>query len=407
MSAQDTEMHVDAGRPEGPGQRLKRAREAAAISIGEVSARLHLDVKTVRAIEADDYSTLPAPAFVRGYLRGYARMMNVPVEPLVASFDIHGLAPPPLVADISERPQAKSSDFPVQAFTWLIVIALAVLVFLWWRGQVFTSNPIAADSPGASLGKGVVVRAPENRAAQSSNGGDLTGGNPVALPSKITLNPGSETITLASESTMEPQASAMPVDTRPTQTVDAAAAASGDETTAQLTGSAAAFQPQASEPAADGPNRQGDEQSTQAATSSQAQAGVNSRSGTQLASVVASASETPTPESTSAILTASPAPVDEEGEVTLNFGHDTWVEIYDRNESRLYWNLARKGREVSVSGLLPIRILLGKIADVKVRFNGEAVDYSPFMARGVARFVLRSTGITALPEKRPASPASQ
>ena len=39
----------------GPGQRLVSAREAASLSIEEVAARLHLDTRTIRNLETDNY----------------------------------------------------------------------------------------------------------------------------------------------------------------------------------------------------------------------------------------------------------------------------------------------------------------------------------------------------------------
>ena len=76
----------------GPGQLLKSTRESAGISIRDVSAQLRLDERTVAALEADDFSHLPAPTFVRGYLRGYARLLGVPVGPVMEAYDREGFA---------------------------------------------------------------------------------------------------------------------------------------------------------------------------------------------------------------------------------------------------------------------------------------------------------------------------
>ena len=81
----------------GPGRRLSDTRQAANLSLGEVASRLHLDLDTIRALEADDYDRLPAPTFVRGYLRGYARLLDLPPGPILEAFDQRGLTPPELV----------------------------------------------------------------------------------------------------------------------------------------------------------------------------------------------------------------------------------------------------------------------------------------------------------------------
>ena len=65
------------------GQRLSRAREARKLGIEKVADALHLDVRTVKALERDDHAALPSPIFVKGYLRGYAALVGLPAEELV------------------------------------------------------------------------------------------------------------------------------------------------------------------------------------------------------------------------------------------------------------------------------------------------------------------------------------
>ena len=84
----------------GPGRLLRSARESAGISVRDVSSQLRLDERTVTALETDDFTHLPAPTFVRGYLRGYARLLGVPVGPVMEAYDREGFGPPSLVAAI-------------------------------------------------------------------------------------------------------------------------------------------------------------------------------------------------------------------------------------------------------------------------------------------------------------------
>jgi cytoskeleton protein RodZ len=122
----------------GPGQRLQQGREAVNLSIEEVSARLHLDIRTVRCLEADQYDQLPAPTFVRGYLRSYARLLNVPAQPVVDAFDRRGLEPPALIPDISTSDEARSTDTSMRAATITIVAVLFALVLVAWQSQIGT-----------------------------------------------------------------------------------------------------------------------------------------------------------------------------------------------------------------------------------------------------------------------------
>ena len=60
-----------------PGEQLRAARVGYGWSLQDVAANLNLDVDVVRALESGDYAGLPEPAFIRGYLRAYARLMEL------------------------------------------------------------------------------------------------------------------------------------------------------------------------------------------------------------------------------------------------------------------------------------------------------------------------------------------
>ena len=70
---------------EDPGQALQAAREARQLSVPQVADQLKLSSAAVTALEANDWDRLPAPVFVRGYIRAYARLMALDVEALLES----------------------------------------------------------------------------------------------------------------------------------------------------------------------------------------------------------------------------------------------------------------------------------------------------------------------------------
>ena len=59
------------------GEQLRAARMGYQWAIEDVAANLNLTVDVVRALEAGDHTNLPESAFVRGYLRAYARLMEI------------------------------------------------------------------------------------------------------------------------------------------------------------------------------------------------------------------------------------------------------------------------------------------------------------------------------------------
>ncbi|MGR2664205.1 RodZ domain-containing protein [Chromobacterium haemolyticum] len=69
------------------GARLKAAREAAGMGLGEVADRLKLSMRQLEAIERDDFTILPGATFVRGFVRNYARFLQIDPEPLMHALD--------------------------------------------------------------------------------------------------------------------------------------------------------------------------------------------------------------------------------------------------------------------------------------------------------------------------------
>lgn len=75
-SPADTEKTPDAAAPNF-GQRLHDERIRRGMSVGEVAHRLRLSEQQIEAIEAQDFSRLPAAVFLRGYVRNYASLLQL------------------------------------------------------------------------------------------------------------------------------------------------------------------------------------------------------------------------------------------------------------------------------------------------------------------------------------------
>ena len=70
----------------GPGAELKAAREGMDVSTREVADALNLPVNVIESLEADDFERLPPTVFTRGYLRSYARLLELTPESLLARY---------------------------------------------------------------------------------------------------------------------------------------------------------------------------------------------------------------------------------------------------------------------------------------------------------------------------------
>ena len=73
----------EAELPKSFGARLAAARESAGISVGDMAGRLRLHINQVRALESENLAQLPEAAYVRGFVRSYARSLGLDPAPLV------------------------------------------------------------------------------------------------------------------------------------------------------------------------------------------------------------------------------------------------------------------------------------------------------------------------------------
>lgn len=69
------------------GTTLSQAREAAGLSIAEVSSRTRIRTSLVRAIEADDFGPCGGDFYARGHIRAIARIVGVDSRPLIEEYD--------------------------------------------------------------------------------------------------------------------------------------------------------------------------------------------------------------------------------------------------------------------------------------------------------------------------------
>jgi cytoskeleton protein RodZ len=68
------------------GQSLRQARQASGRDLGQVSAALRIRQDYLRAIEAGEYTELPAPAYAIGFIRSYAAYLGLDGDGLVRRF---------------------------------------------------------------------------------------------------------------------------------------------------------------------------------------------------------------------------------------------------------------------------------------------------------------------------------
>ena len=146
----DDEDHLENGIK--LGELLTKARERLALSQNEIASRLNLKEEIIAALDANDFDKLPAPTYVMGYIRSYARTVNLNADPLISIYEGVAEAPPEILPDVKPPVQASSKDKPVQAITYLITFTLVILLIAWWQGQHIVSTDFF--STGAKTSEG-------------------------------------------------------------------------------------------------------------------------------------------------------------------------------------------------------------------------------------------------------------
>lgn len=140
---QPVEMKPSAGRM------LVEARERLGLSIPDVARQLRLSTRQIEALEADDYASLPGKTFLRGFIRNYARLLQLDPEPLLAGSQQDAQPKDQAIAVPTSRiefggkhrflPFSDRSRRPWPKFT--IAIAVAALLLSWGVYELIQWQP--------------------------------------------------------------------------------------------------------------------------------------------------------------------------------------------------------------------------------------------------------------------------
>ncbi len=74
--------------------------------------------------------------------------------------------------------------------------------------------------------------------------------------------------------------------------------------------------------------------------------------------------------------------------IDLEVKRDSWIEINDANDKKLFHDLALGGETYSIHGTAPFSVLFGFSPGVTIKFNGKAFNHSRYSNNGIARFKL-------------------
>ncbi|MDH5355951.1 MAG: helix-turn-helix domain-containing protein [Gammaproteobacteria bacterium] len=129
----------------GPGDRLQTARIEQGLSIEEVANRMHLSVSILQSIEDNNFDDITAPIFVKGYLRAYARIVQLNEEEMIQEYlNFYSDEDPPINSTSNTSPEITSNDARIKWTTYLVIIVLAGLIAAWWWNENQDRNNVAS-----------------------------------------------------------------------------------------------------------------------------------------------------------------------------------------------------------------------------------------------------------------------
>lgn len=131
----------------GCGEQLRKAREAAGLSLEEVANQLRMPIQVVGSLEAERWDRLGAPVFVRGQLRSYARLLKVDLQGLLQQAQIEPIVPATLVSHTHTPPIRRMAESLGRRAMYVVITAVLV-VPMWY---VISGNSSKAPPSTASL----------------------------------------------------------------------------------------------------------------------------------------------------------------------------------------------------------------------------------------------------------------
>jgi cytoskeleton protein RodZ len=348
MTANDPNPAVHEPSPvTGLGERLVAAREAQGLTLEVVADKLRLSAATLHALESNRYEDLPEPIFVRGYLRAYARLLEMDQKVLVAEYNrLVDTLGPVLTPTTRVRRQTSAREPYIRGAIALFVVAMMLLLGSWWYSR------LRHDIPAQSRTASSEVEQPASPASVSPPpqiDSPNLGPGPV-----VALSPDIPSQSLASEKAEESAAAVEP-ELPMGETAAAAEPALSLVSESPVTANAHAVA------------QRRDVETTVAPAS-------------QDLPIAPLASEH------GRLVRASRAPTGEDV-LVIKANDESWAEVVDANGYQLLYYPLRPGMVRRLQGQAPFRVFLGNAPAVDLSLNQKRFDHTSYHRRNsTARF---------------------
>jgi len=317
------------------GSVLKVARKSQNYSIDDICEQLKIPADTITAIETNDISALPPPTFTQGYIRTYARFLEISEENVLAIYNQavpHDLAPK--LKNRSNLSGEASSQSALMKIMTLMLIAAGFAAAIYGSIQYYQKKA------------GVMETELESKEHSfSGNSLDSPGENPLNIRQNASLTENDELIVQPSD---------------PVEQVEITEVAEVEVTEVEVT--------------------EMDE--------SMANESVVNKTETtaEVVSVLNTAADEPVSEKSQEI--ASSVDV-----LKIYAEQGSWMQVRDANKKRLLYNMVPKGSGKVLRGQAPFRISLGNAKTTKLVINDLAIDMSEYIRKNnTASFTVSTKG---------------
>ncbi|SDK33459.1 cytoskeleton protein RodZ [Methylophilus rhizosphaerae] len=313
----------------GCGNVLKAAREAQGLSMHEVSSQLRLGIRQIQAIEQDDFDKLPQPSIVRGFIRNYARLLNIDVTPILEAYQriVPNTAPLPLSVKSNARPSV--IDKPVRTirpqrilsfFIFLILAAILAYFYIYHvKPQALKNASLALDADNISEATDQKINLPEPTVDPATPA--------VTEPAAVSENTGTTATSPAADAIVNNPA-------------DAAPPAEPDNLTAAIPGSTVVSSP------------------------------------------------TPAANSTTENMTLK-ALDPQKATLVFRVSEDSWVRIEDMQGKKVFSEVLTAGSEHSVVTEKPVNVIVGHAEVTQMTIDNQPYDLTQATRGRVARIQLK------------------
>ena len=190
MTLDESTPSVFGARATSPGESLRQGRERAGFTQEDIAGKLKLAPRQIAAIETGDWGALPERTFTRGFMRNYARLVDIDPDSLGLDQSqsqpngANQLKPTPeAIGEIAREKDRNGFSAARWVVPMLLIAALAGGVLYFQGGHWFgwdTSKILSAGAPaikdrvaaekGAAPAPASTVPSPATDASATSSG---------------------------------------------------------------------------------------------------------------------------------------------------------------------------------------------------------------------------------------------